>query len=54
MGWRELSGPELLARANANVYKQRAYRAKDSSRSEMKYTEKTLKDQISALKRYQK
>ena len=54
MGWKGMSGLELLARANANGYKQGAYRAKDSSRDEMKYMKKTLKDQSSALERYEK
>ena len=49
-----MSGLELLARANANRYKQGAYLAKDSSRDEMKYMKKTLKDQRLALERYEK
>ena len=49
-----MSGLELLARANANGYKQGAYRAKNSSKDEMKYMKMTLKDQRLALERYEK
>jgi hypothetical protein len=52
MDWKEMSGLELLARANANGYKHGAYRAKDSSRDETKYMGRTLRDQRLALARY--
>ena len=54
MGRNHVSSVELLKRATANGYKQRAHQEEDSKRNNIKYVKKTLRDQNIALRRYEK